>query len=152
MECGLGVRIHQRVSNHDAILACDKDFLAFQNHSSNAEGVSGHFFAVVFSYVFVAVGTIAVVVILVQSQVERSSVLDHGLVERREQYMAVVVEFRNGYDEQPVLFSGVAAHNSGAVICARLIGAKHFPRERLLEVNHQVLIKFQITHNAILKS
>ena len=53
-------------------------------------------------------GTVVVALIFVEPKVEFSAVLDDRAVERREQYVVLIVELWHGYDEQSVVLTGVA--------------------------------------------
>ena len=119
------VGIHQRVTDEDAVLVGDKDLLFLEDDAAHAIGGGGHAFAVILADVLVAVGAVGVTLVAVQSQVERRTVLDDGLVERGQQHMVVVVELGNRDDQQAMLLAGVAANDGGAVVGSRLVGSQH---------------------------
>jgi hypothetical protein len=61
-----------------------------------------------------------------QPQVKFGAMLDNRFVERREEDMVFITEFRDGHDEQSVIFSRIAIHNGCAVICSFPVGTEHF--------------------------
>ena len=138
--------LNQGVADQNSVFLGDEDFFFGQDHAAHAVGHARHVLAVELTDVLVAVGAVDAALVAVDAQIERSTVLDHSLVERRQHHVRAVVHFRNGNHQQAVLLAGVAAHQTRAVICPRLIRAQHLFRERLVKINQQVLIKFQVTH------
>ena len=125
LQRGRRVGVHQRVADEDTVLVGDEDFLLLENYAAHAIGRSGDPFAVILADVLVTVGAVGVALVTVQSQIERCAVLNDGLVECGQQHMVVVVELGHRDDQQAVLLAGIAAHDSGAMISPRLIGAQH---------------------------
>ena len=147
LECGLRVSIYQGVADKDTILVGDKDFLTLQNHATYTKRVSRHTFAIVLSDVLVTIRTVHATGIPVQAKVERRTVLNHRFIKRRQEHMAIVVNFRNRNHKKSMLLSCIGSHNGSAVVCTRLIRAQHLQAERLLKINQKILIKFKITHD-----
>ena len=146
LQGSLGVSLDQRVTYQDAVFVGDEDLLSFQYHTAHAEGVGGHTLTIILTYILVSIRAEHITIVLVDAQVEGGTVLYHSLVERRQQHMVVVVELGHWDDQQPVLLARVAAHNSRTMISTRLISAQYLLVKRLLQINHQVLVKFQIAH------
>lgn len=46
-----------------------------------------------------------------------------------------------------MLFPCVTPHNRGAMISTRFIGAEHLLWQALLQIDHEILVKFKVTHN-----
>ena len=49
-----------------------------------------------------------------------------------------------------MLFTGVAIYHRGTMISTALISSEHFLHEGLLQINHEVFIKFQVAHVILL--
>ena len=56
--------------------------------------------------------------------------------------MPAVVEFGDGDHQQTMLFAGVALNHRRTVISACLIGPERFLHQGLLQIDHEVFIKF----------
>ncbi len=95
-----------------------------------------------------SVGGIDVFAVLVQTEVELCAVLDNGLVQRTEQHIVVLAQFRQREYQLPVILTGVAINERGGVVCSRAIGAYHLFGERPLQVDQQCLVKIKVTHIA----
>ena len=117
------VGIDQRVADEDAVLVVLEEELLLQNHATHAVDGSWNLVTVKLTNVLVTLRTVVVALILVQAQIELCTMLNDGAVERREQYMVLVVEFRNRYDEQTVILANVAVDNRGTRIGSRTVGA-----------------------------
>ena len=140
------VRVHQRVLDHDLIVRAGEDHLLRQDHSADA--IDGPWDGVhrVFADVLVTVGAETSAFILVKAKVEFGAVLDHGLIERREDHVVVIVQIWLRHDQQTVVFPRVAIHDGGAVIGALTVCAEHFAREGFFQVDQQRFVKFQVAH------
>ena len=140
------VGIFQRVANEDAVLVVLEKELLLQNHAAHTVDGSWNLVTVKLANVLVTLRTVVVALILMQTQVELGAMLNDGAVERRQQHVVLVVEFRNRYDEQAVILADIAIHNRRARVSARTVGAKQLLRQRILQVCHQSFFKSQITH------
>jgi hypothetical protein len=76
-----------------------------------------------------------------QSEVERLTVLNDGLVERRKKHITLVIALTNGANHQAVILSGVATNDGGAHIATRSVGRKHLALKRILEVAQTVFVE-----------
>ena len=144
-----GVSIDERILDKDTVLVRDKHFFFRQNHTAHPIHRLGHRLAIKLSNVLVSVRAETVALVLVQTQVKRSAVLNHCLVQRRQHHVIVLIQLGDRNYQQPVLLAGVAIDDSRTMIRARLVGTQHLLGQRPLEVYHQVLVKFQITHISI---
>ena len=68
-------------------------------------------------------GTEVVALILMETQVELGSMLYHCHVERRKQYMVLVVELGNGHDKQSMILASVTLYHGGTRVGSRAVGA-----------------------------
>ena len=93
------------------------------------------------SRMYVSVRAVDAALIAVQTQIEGSAMLNHGLVERRQEHVGGILLVAQRNHQQAMLLAGVATHYCGTMISACLICAQHLLGERLLEVYHEVLIK-----------
>ena len=57
-----------------------------------------------------AFGAVVFSLIFVEAEVELSTVLDDGLVERGEKHVVLVVQFRYGDDEQTIVLSDITPY------------------------------------------
>jgi hypothetical protein len=72
----------------------------------------------------VSVRTERVALILVESQIELCAMLDYRTIERRQEHMVLVIEFRYRYNQQTMVLARIAVYESRAAISARTIGAE----------------------------
>jgi hypothetical protein len=70
--------------------------------------------------------------VLVESKVEGSTMLDDGAVEGRQQYMVVIVKFGHGDDKQAVILSRITVNNGRTGIGSRTVCSQQLFLERLL--------------------
>ena len=84
--------------------------------------------------------------VTVDAEIERRTVLNNCLVERRQQDVRLVAHLGNRYDQKTVLLARVTPYKRGAMVCAGLIGTQHLFRQRLVEIDQQIFVKLQITH------
>ena len=146
LQRGARVGLLERVFDEYAVLVRDEHLLLGQYDAAHAVRQLRDALAVKLAYVFVPVGAERLRPVLVYAQVERRVMLYHRLVERREQHMGLVVHFRYRDYEQPVLLARVAPHDRGAVVSPGFVGAQHLLGEALLQVDHEALVKSQVTH------
>jgi len=69
----------------------------------------------------VTLRAVVVALILVESEVKLSTVLNDRTVERREQNMILIVEFRYGNNEQTVVFTGVTVYQRRGAVGSRAV-------------------------------
>ena len=81
-------------------------------------------------------GAVVVALILVESEVELCPVLNHRTVERRQQHMVFVVEFRHGNDEQTMVLARVAVDERRGAVGTRAVRTEQLTTQRLLQVGH----------------
>jgi hypothetical protein len=60
----------------------------------------------------VAFRTVVVALVLVESQIELRTVLNHRTVERRQENVVLIVQLWYGNNEQTVVLTGVAIYKS----------------------------------------
>ncbi len=104
------VCVIEGVSDEESVFIMLKDNFFSEYHTTNAVGGGGHLVAIKRLDILVAHGAVVVALILVQTEVESCSMLDDTTVERREQHMVFVVEFRHGNDKQTVVLACVAVY------------------------------------------
>ena len=138
--------LDEGVAYQDAVLVGDEHLFLGEDDAADAVSDARHALAVKLAEIFMAVGAVNASLIAVDAEVEGRAVLYYGLVEARQQHMGLVAHLLYGDDEQAVLLARVATDECGAVVGARLVGAQHFFRQRLFQVDKQVLIKFKVTH------
>ena len=96
------MRLYQGISDHDpVVLPRENDFFR-KYHTSHPVNRARHRFHRIFTNVFVTVRAETPALVLVQSQIEFGTVLNHRLVERREQDMIIVIQLRHGHNEQKI--------------------------------------------------
>ena len=118
--------LHERVADKDTVFVRDENLLLGQYHAAHAECGAGHAFTVELTDIFMSVGIVDSTLIAVQPQVEGRAVLNHRLVEARQQHMGLVAHLRDRHHKKAVLLSGVAAGKRGAMVGTRLVCAQHF--------------------------
>ena len=84
---------------------------------------------------------VVVALILVESEIELSTVLNHRTIERREQHMVLIVQLRYGNNEQTVILTRVTIYKRRSTVGARTVCSKQFTTERLLQVGHYRFFK-----------
>ena len=94
---------------------------------------------------------VIIALILVQAEVELSTMLNHCNVERREQNVVFVIELRHGHNEQTMILARITIYNRRAGICSRTISTQQLAWQRLFEVSHQSFFESQITHRFMIK-
>jgi hypothetical protein len=72
----------------------------------------------------VSIRTEIVALILVEAEVEFSTVLDDRTVERRQQNMVLIVELRNGNNQQTVVLTRVTIYKRRTAISTRTVGTE----------------------------
>jgi len=79
--------------------------------------------------------------ILVQAQIELSTMLDDRGIERREQHVVLVVQLGHGHHQQAMILAGVAIHEGRARVGSRTVRAEHFLGQHFLEIGHLCLVE-----------
>ena len=138
--------IQKSVADKDTVFVLDEDFFFGQDDAAHAVSSPGNALAVELADILVTVGVVDTSLITVQPKIEGRAVLDNRLIQGRQQHVGVVVSVAQRNHQQTVLLAGVAVDYRGTMISPRLISPEHLLGERLLEVNHQVLVKLEITH------
>ena len=140
-QCCFGMRIHKRVADDDAVLEVLEHHFPLQDDTTHAIDRCGHLQRVELADVLVAARTEVVAVVLVEAEVELSSVLNDGCVEAREQHMVLVVQLGHRHNQQSVVLARIAIHQRRAAVGSRAVRAQHLLRQRLPQVCHQRLIE-----------
>jgi hypothetical protein len=130
------VCILQRIADEDTVLIGLEDGLSFQHYATYAINRGGHYVTRKLTDVLVTLRAVVVALILVETEVELSTVLNDRTVERREQNVVLIVEFRHGNNEQTVIFTGVTVYQCRGAVGSRAVRSKQFTTERLLQVCH----------------
>ena len=81
-------------------------------------------------------GAVIITLILVESKVKLSTVLNYRTVERRKQDVVLIVKFWYGNNEQTMIFSSITVHQSRCTIGTRTVCSKQFTTEGFLQVGH----------------
>ena len=134
------------VTDENSVFLADKNLILRENHTSYTVGHAWHVLTIELADILVACRRVYAALIAVYAKVERSSMLNHCLVETRQHHMRFIVHTFDRNHQQTMLFTCVASYQSGAMICTGLIGTQHLLSKRLVQVYEQVLIKFKITH------
>ena len=143
--------INKGITDKDAVFIVLEHYLFFQKHTAYAVECCGHCVTIELSDIFVTFRTVIIALILVQTKIELGAVLNNGGVERREEHMVLVVEFRYGHDEQAMILARITIYNRRAGICSRTISTQQLAWQRLFEVCHQSFFESQITHRFMIK-
>ena len=130
-QCGRRVCVHQCVSYEYAVFVVLEKCLFLQNNASHPVPCGGHFVALVFSNVLVTSGGEVVSLIFVKPQVELCTMLYYCCIERREQYVILVVNLRNGDNKQSVILSCITVYNGCTMVSSRPVGSQNLFRQRL---------------------
>ena len=69
---------------------------------------------------------VIIALILVQAEVELSTMLNHCNVERREQNVVFVIELRHGHNEQTMILARVAIYDGRTSVSSRTIRSQQF--------------------------
>ena len=116
----------QRVSDENAILMMFKYFFLLQHHSTCTVNGSRNFFTFKLSYILMAIRAIVVTLILMKAHVKLSTMLDNRFIQRRQQHMVFVIQFRNGDNKQSMVFARIAINDCSAMVSSGTIRTKHF--------------------------
>ena len=135
------MRLDKSVTDQHTVLLRYEYHLFCQNHATHTICGAWHALAVKLADIFVTRRAVDTFLIPVDTQIELGSMLDYRLIKRRQQHMRPILLIANRHNQQPMLFARIAADNGSAMISTRLIRPEHFFRQRLLQVNHQILIK-----------
>ena len=87
-----------------------KDDFFPEDHATDTVGGGGYFVAIKRLDILVTHRAVVVALVFVQTQVESGPMLYDTTIERREQHMVFVVEFRHGNHKQTVVFARVAVY------------------------------------------
>ena len=108
---GCRVGVDEGVAQQDSVFIVLEHHFFPQQHASHPIQGCGHLVAVKLPDVLVSFGAEVVALVLVQSEVELRSMLNHGDIERREQHMVLVVQFGYWHDQQAMILASVAVYN-----------------------------------------
>ena len=127
-----GVCVHERVADHQLRALVNPEHLFPEDDAAHAVGDRGGRRVLEVGDVLVPAGFVNPRK-AVQGQIERLVVLDHRLVERREQDIgpAAVVDRRH---HQSVVAAGVAADDGRAHVSADAVRCEHLALERILQI------------------
>lgn len=141
---GLGVRVHQRIANHQVRALVNPQQLLAKYHSSHAVGYRRCWRISEIGDVFMTARLVGSA-ITVQRQIERLVVLHDGLVERRQQYIGIVGAV-DWSDYQSVIFARIAADYRGTHVAAPTVCRQHFALERIFQITQLPFIKSKSRH------
>ena len=113
-QCRSRVGVVECVADKDAVLVMLEHHFLSENDAANAVDGGRHLVAVELADVLVPLGAVVVALILVEAEVEFSSMLYDCHVERRQQHMVLVIQFWDGNHEQAVVLARVAVDNGRA--------------------------------------
>ena len=112
-QCRSRVSVDQRVPNQQSVLISLEDELLLQQHATDPVESCGNFVTVKLANVLMTLRAVVIALILVKSQIELSAMLNNGNVQRRQEHMVLIVELRNGYNQQSVILADVTVYNRG---------------------------------------
>jgi hypothetical protein len=93
---GSRMAVKKGITNQEAVFVCLEDYLLLQYHSSHTIDGSWNLVTVKLANVLVTLRAVVVALILVESQIELSTMLNNCNIERTKQYMVLVIQFWNG--------------------------------------------------------
>ena len=102
--------INQRIADQDTILVMLEDNFFLQNYTTHAIRCRWHEAGIKLTDVLVSVRTERVALILVEAEVEFCTMLDDRTIERRQKNMVIIVELRNGNNQQTVVLTCVTVY------------------------------------------
>ena len=133
--------IFQRVANKDAVLISLEDGLSLQQYATDSVDGGGYYVTGKLADVLVTLGAVVVTLILVESEVELGTVLNHRTVERRQEHVVLVVKLRYGNNEQTMILTCVAVYQRRCTVGTRTVCSKQFTTERLLKIGHHSFLE-----------
>ena len=143
---GGGMSLQQGEFDQNPVFVGNKNKLLGKDYAPDAVNGGRVCVAFILSDVFVTFGAVVFSGKLVNAQVEFRSVLDDSSVKGGNQNMILSIQFGQGDNQQAVVFTGVAIHDGRVAVSARFIRPEHFLGQGLLEIDHEGLVEFQITH------
>ena len=138
--------ILQCVADEDAVLIRLEDGLALQDDTAYTVGRRRHQAGVELTDVLMPLRAEVVALILVEAQVELSSVLYHRAVERRQQDMVLVVKLGDRYNQQTVVLTRVTVDKRRRTVGTTAVRAEQLAAKAFLKIRHHGFLKSQITH------
>ena len=110
------MRFKKRVTDVQAeVVRAEANFL-LQQYTANSVCPSRNLVPFETYDVLVTLRAVILTLILVQTKVELCTVLNHRLVKRREQYMVLIVNGRNGTNQKTVVLTNVTPYQCGRTI------------------------------------
>ena len=86
----------------------------------------------------------------VQSKIEGLTVLNDGLVKRRQEHITLIITLSDWADHKSVVLSRVATNDGGTHITTRSVGREHLALKRVFEVAQTVLVECKYCHISLL--
>jgi hypothetical protein len=123
------VGILQSIADENTVLISLEDGLTFQHYATYAINRGGYYVTRKLTDVLVTLRAEVVALILVESEVKLSTVLNDRTVKRREQNMILIVELRYGNNEQTVILTGVTVYQCRRTVGTRAVRPKQFTTE-----------------------
>ncbi len=105
--------IDQGVTDQDARLVQDEETLAGEDYATDTIGVGRDGLAVEFTDILMSTRCEVVSVVLVDAEMKLCTMLDDGLVERRKEYVILLVKLRNWSDKQTMVLACIASCDRG---------------------------------------
>lgn len=93
---------------------------------------------------------VVVTCIAMNTQVKFCPVLYDRLIERGEDEVVLIVEIGYGHHKKTLVFCCIAARYGCILISTPSICSQNISVKRVLQVNHQLFVKFQVTHRCII--
>ena len=138
---GARMSVQKRIADQQLSARVDPQHLFTQYHATHTIGDRGCGGVLEVDDVLMTAGLIDAGE-AVQCQVEGLIVLDHGLIERREQH-ETTIRLVDGGHYQAVVLTRIAAHDRGTHITTLTVGREHLALQRILQVTELVFVKIE---------
>ena len=107
--CGR-MTVNQRIADQNSIFIMLEDYLFLEDHTTHTVKCSRHLIAIKLTNVLVAQRTEVVALVLMQTKIEFSTMLNHRNIQRTQEDMIVIVQFRNRYNQKSVVLTDITVH------------------------------------------
>ena len=109
-KCSGRMTVNQRIADQDSIFIMLENYLFLEDHTTHTVKCSRHLIAIKLTNVLVAQRTEVVALVLMQTKIEFSTMLNHRNIQRTQENMVVVVQFRNRYNQKSVVLTDITVH------------------------------------------
>ncbi len=103
--------IHQGITQQNTILIMLEHHFLLQDDTPHTIQRGGNLVTIEFLDVLVSHRIVVVSLILVQSKIKLSTMLNHCNIQRAQEHMILIVQFWNWHDKQSVILAGITVYN-----------------------------------------